>query len=110
MRSASGEERRRDTRFPIDVNASSRLIVIIEGNAGPVQVRNLSIGGIGLVLDRGYDIGTLINLQLLKRPSMVPCKVEVRVTYVMEHPCGEWVLGGAFNRKLTEPELQALLK
>jgi c-di-GMP-binding flagellar brake protein YcgR len=104
-----GAERRESIRFGINLETSVRLIAAVEGDPTPARVRNISAGGISLVLNRGVDPDTMLNVQLLNRPQMFLCKVEVRVTYIVEHPTGDWILGGAFARKLTDEELRCLL-
>lgn len=105
----SESDRRDNTRHEVTFESSHRLVAIVEGTSGWVQVRNLSAGGIGLVLDRSFAPDTILSVQLLKRPQMILHKLQVRVTYAMEHPSGEWILGGSFDHRLTTEELQSLL-
>ncbi len=81
----------------------------VEGDPLPVRVRNISAGGISLVVHREVVTDTLLVVQLLNRPQMFLCDVQVRVTYAVEHPSGDWIVGGAFTRKLSDDELRSLL-
>lgn len=101
--------RREAIRYNINLETSVLLIAALEGDTTPIRVRNISSGGISLVLTRGVEPDTVLSIQLLNRPRMYFCKVDVKVTYVVEHPSGDWILGGAFARKLTNEELRALL-
>lgn len=101
--------RREAFRYNINLETSCLLIAALEGDTTPVRVRNISSGGVSLVLTRGVEPDTVLNIQLLNRPRMFFCKVDVRVTYVVEHPSGDWILGGAFARTLSDEELRMLL-
>ncbi len=105
----SAADRRESFRYGISLETSVRLMAAVEGDNTPVRVRNISAGGISLVINRGVDPDTLLNVELLNRPNMFLCKVQVRVTYVVEHPTGDWIIGGAFVRKLSHEELRSLL-
>jgi hypothetical protein len=104
-----GAERRESFRYGISLETSVRLMAAVEGDPLPVRVRNISAGGISLVLHRAVETETILPVQLLNRPQMFLCDVQVRVTYVVEHPSGDWIIGGAFTRKLAEEELRSLL-
>jgi hypothetical protein len=104
------EANRRDAiRYNINLETSCLLIAALEGDPMPVRVRNISAGGVSLVLHRGIDPETLLNVQLLNRPRMFFCKIDVKITYIVEHPSGDWIVGGSFTRRLTDDELRSLL-
>lgn len=103
------EANRRDIRYNINLETSCLLIAALEGDPLPVRVRNISAGGVSLVLTRGIDPETLLTVQLLNRPRMYFCKVDVKITYIVEHPSGDWIVGGSFTRRLADEELRALL-
>lgn len=105
----SGAERRESIRYGINLETSGRLIAALDDGKCQARVRNISAGGISLVLSHGAEPDTVLSVQLLNRPTMFLCKVQVRVTYAVEHPTGDWILGGAFIEKLSEEELRALL-
>jgi len=105
----SEANRRESVRYNINLDTSCLLIAALEGDSSPVRVRNISAGGISLVLSHGVEPDTLLTVQLLNRPRMFLCKIDVRITYVVEHPSGDWILGGAFTRKLTDDELRSIL-
>lgn len=88
---------------------SDRLMASLRGNSAVVRVRNLSATGISLVLPHAVEAETVLPLELLNLGRMFICKVDMRVVYTLEHPSGDWILGCAFLRKLTDEELQALL-
>jgi hypothetical protein len=101
--------RRESIRYNINLETSCLLIAALEGDPVPVRVRNISAGGISLVLNRGIEPDTMLTIQLLNRPRMFFCKIEVKITYIVEHPSGDWIAGGSFTRRLTDEELRSLL-
>ncbi len=105
----AGAERRESIRYGISLDTSGRLIAALDNDPSQVRVRNISSGGISLILTHSVEPDTVLNVQLLNRPTMALCKVQVRVTYIVEHPSGDWILGGAFIEKLSEADLRALL-
>jgi len=105
----SGAERRQAIRFGISLETSARLLAMVQDDPRPVRVRNISVGGISLVIGREVATHSLLDIELLNRPKMFLCKLQVRITYAVEHPTGDWILGGAFTRKLSEEELESLL-
>ena len=104
----SGADRRETIRYGINLDTSGRLIAALDDKT-QVRVRNISAGGISLVLGHGVEPETILAVQLLNRPTMYLCKVRVRITYIVEHPTGDWILGGAFIEKLSDEELRSLL-
>lgn len=105
----SGAERRETIRYGINLETSCRLLAMVEGEPHPVRVRNISAGGISLVLSHEVPADSILEIELLNRPEMFLCKLQVQITYRVEHPTGDWILGGAFTRKLTDEELKLLL-
>lgn len=105
----SGAERRDTVRYTINLDTSCRLLAMVQGESNPIRVRNISAGGISLVLPRELPPDTLLEIELLNRPQMFLCKLQVNITYRVEHPSGDWIMGGAFLRRLTDEELRMLL-
>lgn len=85
------------------------LTARLEGQARPATVRNISSGGITVYLDRWLEPETIVMLELINRGMMFSCRLPLRVVYMLERPSGDWILGGAFARKLSEDEMHALL-
>jgi hypothetical protein len=89
--------------------ASCHLTATLLATPLAARVRNLSATGISLLLERDFEPDTILNIELANSNRSCTCTLDVRVVYTIQHPCGEWILGGAFTRKLREDELQALL-
>jgi hypothetical protein len=72
-------------------------------------VVDISLKGLGLLLDRSLDKGTLLFVELEATPAALPVELlanVVRTTPVAE---GEWIIGCDFVNGLSEEELQAVL-
>ena len=67
-------------------------------------VKNISANGIGLLLTRPLDPGTLIDVELRSR------SIVTRVALVVHSSKQEdgWLVGCTFNNPLSDPELQQL--
>ena len=104
-----GIERRASTRYPCNLATSCRLIASVEGDTWPGRVRNISVGGISLVLSHPVDAGTLLAVELRRTTHNFSRAVQVRVIYCIEHPSGDFILGGYFTNPLDDDELKAFL-
>ncbi len=70
-------------------------------------VRDVSATGIGLLLNRRFEPGTVLRLKL---PGRGRRRIYlVRVTRVVAHSARTWVVGCVFPRKLSEEEVATLL-
>jgi hypothetical protein len=107
--SAPTPERRQHPRYRPPLATSCHLLATVESGPEAVRVRNVSAGGISLVGDRPVEPQSVVLVQLANEEQGVRCQLRVRVVYCLEHPSGEYILGGAFTRQLTATELQALL-
>lgn len=104
-----GASRRRSTRFDCCLQGACSLVANVQGENWPATVRNLSVEGIGMVVSRSFEAGTRLRVVLQNPRKNVSCAMIVRVVYTLQHPGGDWILGGQFSRPLTGAELQSLL-
>lgn len=103
-------QRRVSLRYsPIGSETFTHLNAVVEGFFGTVGVRNISTTGISLIVDYDLEPDLVVNLQLRNLGKMFSCRVPLRIVYMVEKPSGEWILGGAFGRKLLDKEIKALL-
>jgi hypothetical protein len=103
------DERRARPRYHWALEPFCPLFATLEGYPWPTRVENISTGGISLSLKHRFDLGTLLTVELLNSTKMLSCKLQIRVAYIKEGPDGDWVMGCAFQRELTEEEQWALL-
>jgi hypothetical protein len=105
---SSGEDRRVWVRFP-EVG-STVLHSARPGDAGPIQaeVRDLSRGGIGLVVDRKFDVGNLLLVDLPPWADRPGATVLAFVMRAEPLTVGQWQLGCTFAEEPRHGELAAL--
>lgn len=71
-------------------------------------IRDISRGGMQLVVDRRFESGTILRIEVVGNedlPSLL-----VRVIHVRSQPGGRWSLGCRFARELADKELEAFLR
>jgi hypothetical protein len=108
-RSTTPEERRAAERYALDSSSVCRLIG--DGQeAGPrATVRDLSATGIGLLVEHAVKPGSVLILSLETSRWQLARPLPVRVMHSAPMDDGTWLVGCQFVRKLSEPELQAVL-
>lgn len=104
-----GIERRASTRYPCNLSTSCRLVASIEGDAYPARVRNISAGGISLVMSHEFESGDTVAIELRSMTRNFSRQLKVRVIYCIEHPSGDYIAGGSFVNPLTDDEVKAFL-
>ena len=72
------------------------------------RIVDISAGGMGLILNESFRVGTCLAVTLLNKAVSRP--LQVQVIHVSEVAPGYYLLGGALNTQLRAEELQALLK
>jgi hypothetical protein len=104
----SAPEYRASVRFPgnnIEVESLSH------SRAADLQaltrVRDISSGGIGLIVDRLVKSEMLLGVRLVTNKGLLLCRY-VRVIHVRAQREGEWVIGGEFVHPLSPEELDSL--
>ena len=103
-------ERRATPRFPCNLETVCRLVATMPDDPWPAMVRNISLGGICLVLHRRLEPGTVLAVELQDSVhGRTPRTVQMRITSVAEYPSGGWICGGAFADRLSPDELRVLL-
>jgi hypothetical protein len=104
----AAQGRRASPRYAADLEVSCRRALGAgRADAGSARLRDISVGGIGLVLARRFEVGTLLAVDLANPGSGSPRSLLARVTHVTAHAPGEWLLGLALLRPVGEDELRA---
>ena len=104
-------ERRAFLRLTSDLAATCRST---QGRdvGWPGKIRDISCGGLGLVMRHRFRPGTRLAVELRDDAGACLRTVEVRVVYAkaaVVDGVACWMLGCAFDEPLTEEELQPLL-
>jgi hypothetical protein len=105
--SAAAEERRVWVRFPHERDVTLRTSA---ADTEPVRarVRDLSRGGVGLVVDHGYTGADMLNVELPTAHRRTGGAVLAYVLRAVSLPGGAWSLGCAFATELDDDALSAL--
>jgi serine/threonine protein kinase len=107
-----GKERRVSVRYPYSMGTVcnvdlSTTAAMTEDFFWPAIVRDLSEHGIGLLLARRFEQGTVLSVELPKKKEASARLI--KVTRVSPEKLGHWVLGCEFVEHLAQDELAELL-
>jgi hypothetical protein len=103
------EERRAAPRLASDRVAACWPATVAGAFGTLARVKDVSTAGIGLVLDRRFEPGTLLAVQVEAACGGGPGNLLARVRRVMPQEGGQWLLGCAFVSPLGAEELHAFL-
>jgi hypothetical protein len=103
-----GTDRRRWRRQP--AGPKTRCDLLIDGAVDfrAVAVRNLAEGGVQLVLDVPVAAGLTVWVQLHNPTGPPYCLRRLDVVYRLPWTGATYLLGGAFTRELSRPEVEGL--
>jgi CheY-like chemotaxis protein len=111
--SPPGAERRAQIRYLCQLKNSCQLVGRLgAGESWPGIVRNLSAGGLQVLLQRRYEPGTILAVEIPPPDgddSATARRLLARVVRVMHEPDGQWALGCSFMDGLDDNELRDLL-
>ena len=103
---ATAEDRRLWVRYPSDLTAMVQEADLPGEDRVPARVRDLSLGGANLLLDKAYRPGQILSVELPSPENpdrsfnLLACVVRAS-----EEPTGRHSLGCIFSRELTEDDL-----
>jgi hypothetical protein len=101
-------ERRTEERFPVNTDTACTFAAPVAEDFGPVRLRNVSMQGVGLLLSRRVEPGTLLAVTLSNPARGFIKTVLVRVVHATPQP-GGCLVGGTFATPLTYQELSTLV-
>jgi hypothetical protein len=110
-RAAKAAERRTYVRLASNLAVTCRPTRSSREVGWPGRVRDISQGGVGLLLRHRFRPGTLLAVELRAASGTLLRTVRVRVVHatavcVERMPC--WLLGCAFEQPLSDHDLRAL--
>ncbi len=103
---ATDDERRFWVRYPADLKSSVQLADYPGDDRVPARIRDISRGGVNLVLEQGFQPGQLLSLEMPSTDN--PERVFQMLACVVRsapEPGGRHSLGCVFSRELTEDDL-----
>jgi hypothetical protein len=109
--SATFEDRRAFVRLASDLVSETRPAGGSRDVSWPGKVRDISRGGVGLVMQHRFRAGTRLDIELRDADGVLLRTVRARVvhaTAILVDGCPRWLLGCAFHEPLSEDEFDAL--
>jgi len=104
-----GAERRSSRRHTC-LATHQRLMAAIGDNFVLAKVRNLSPDGISLIMNRPVEAGSILTMDLIDtKTNQFSRTLQVKILYSVEHPSGDWIMGGSFSSRLSEVEQRQFL-
>ena len=113
-KAAPEDERRTTARYALKVGSCAVVNPDVHpGGTGeekwPLVVRDVSAGGVGLLLARRFEPGTELAVEITIGPGR-PQRFAARVVRVTSDRAGHWVHGCTFDTPLTPIQLKTVLK
>jgi hypothetical protein len=104
-----GANRRAMVRFRCAPPSPGSAFFANSSTSARALVLDLSVGGIGLILNRPVEIGELLRIEL-QDSDKTSFELTAHVVNVTPLPDGTWRCGCAFLSRLAEEELKVLLR
>jgi CheY-like chemotaxis protein len=107
-----GEERRACVRYLCQLDGSCQPIgQPTTGDSWLGKLRDISANGVKVLLNRRFEIGTLLVLELPRPGWDVSRMLLCRVVRVAKEPLGsDWEVGCTLDRELSDDEVQSFLE
>jgi hypothetical protein len=102
-------ERRAWVRYSSSQEPLWRFFGMRTEEAWPAKVHDISVTGIGLLIERPLKPRTMLTVNLRGRTHNLSQPMLVRVNHVTGQPDGKWLVGCSFINRLSDDDLQALL-
>jgi hypothetical protein len=102
--SGTQEDRRTWVRYGTDVQGKVQLAEHAGSPKIPATIRDLSMGGANLVLDRPFQLGDILSIEIPADGDQI-CTVLACVVRISPEKDSCWSLGCAFSRELSSDDL-----
>jgi hypothetical protein len=96
----------------IITRVDSEPLRVLEGPVPEVRravVKDINVRSVGLVVRQPLRVGTTIGVQLPDKPARVSGILSAVVRHCTALPAGDWLLGCALSRRLTDDEVASFL-
>jgi hypothetical protein len=101
-------DRRAAERFPVNADTSCTFVAKVVEEFGQAKLKNISTDGIGLLLTRPVQPGTLLTVRLSNPRRSFTKTTVVRVVHGTPHE-GGFLVGCTFDTPLSYTELTTLV-
>jgi serine/threonine protein kinase len=107
--------RRRSLRYPCTLATVCEVGTSVhEGEDGAedrwsATVQNLSVTGVGLLLQRRFEPGTVVKVLLESPDGRVRRSLDLHILRVSPAAGGRWATGGTFSQELSKEDLRQLV-
>ncbi len=110
----SGRDRRASLRYPVTPDGfgtenTCRPVTAKPDESWSALVRDLSTGGLGLLVNRRFEPGTLLIVDVQDAEQTISRSMLVRVVHAVREKDNAWALGCSFPTPLSEAELLSLM-
>lgn len=104
------QERRIAARFPVNANTSCGFVLpVVMEDYGPARIQNISTDGVGLLLPRDLEIGTVVVMNLTNAAQNFSKTMFLEVVHSTRQISGAFLVGGSFVTPLTYEELRTFV-
>ena len=101
-------DRRASDRMPVTAGTICSFAGQVAEELAGARVRDVSLEGLGVILIRKVEVGSLLAVNLANPANNFAKTVIIRVAHVTAVP-GGYLVGGAFTAPLTVEELTAIV-
>lgn len=105
---ADAVDRRAAERMRVAGGTACTFAGRVADDVGPVRVQDVSLDGVGLILVRRVEVGTLLAVTVKHPAHGIDKTILVRVAHVTPIP-GGYLVGGTLDTPLAYQELTALV-
>jgi serine/threonine protein kinase len=104
----SGREKRAHARHSAEMASRCLPVAAHEEDAWPTRIHDVSRSGIGLIVTRRFEVGTVLELRLPSQAEGAPRHLLVQVMRQQAQSSRKWLIGCKFASLIDEDELKAL--
>ncbi|MCI0641989.1 MAG: PilZ domain-containing protein [Gemmataceae bacterium] len=100
-------DRRNSERFPVTGDTTCPFAGKVQ-DIGLTKIKNVSMEGIGLVLSKPVEVGSLLAITIVNKAKSFHRVTLVKVAHVTPQG-GHYLVGGTFDTALSYQDLTALV-
>ena len=95
-------------RFTVNRGTACSFALRVVEDPGPVRIRDVSMNGVGLIVERRVEVGALLAVGLVNQAKGFARTLLLEVTHVTP-ATGGFLVGGTFLTPLTYQEMTTLV-